>query len=274
MPVDTPTPVPTRHWPTPTPIPTKTPTPTLTPTITPTPGPTNTPTITPTPTDTPAPTATPNIDTDGDGVLDHLDNCPSDSNPDQLNSDRRRPNGTRIPNEFASNPASGSWGDVCDPDDDNDVLPDILELDDDCPYRLNAHSDGDGSLDGYETVMLTDPCDSASKPGCLGLGSGDSDGDGIQNCLEVRGYGSNPIDSDGDACPDWLEIHDLDGNRKVDSGDSLWLAKRIAGLIPADPVSDPIFDVDKNGKIDSGDSLAMAKNTCSFKGYACPCSPE
>jgi len=33
------------------------------------------------PTDTPAPTLTPNVDSDGDGLLDHNDNCPTDPGP-------------------------------------------------------------------------------------------------------------------------------------------------------------------------------------------------
>jgi hypothetical protein len=69
-----------------TPTPTITPTPTETPT--PTPTPTQTPTRTPTPTPTPPPTMTPrptpppHIDSDGDGIPDHLDPCPYDNDCD------------------------------------------------------------------------------------------------------------------------------------------------------------------------------------------------
>ena len=73
--------------------------------------------------------------------------------PDQLNSDGgRRPNGSQIIGEWASNPAQDGLGDVCDADDDNDGLPDAQEFTGNCPYRLKADSDGDGSADGYETA--------------------------------------------------------------------------------------------------------------------------
>ena len=53
-------------------------------------------------------------DDDEDEVPDSVDNCPSDSNPDQLDTD----------NDGA--------GDVCDPDDDNDG---VLDGDDECPLQ-------------------------------------------------------------------------------------------------------------------------------------------
>jgi subtilisin-like proprotein convertase family protein len=60
-------------------------------------------------------------DGDGDGVGDTVDNCPSDYNPDQADTD------------------SDGLGDVCDPDDDNDGFDDSVEQYvgtdplDDCP---------------------------------------------------------------------------------------------------------------------------------------------
>ena len=135
-PTPTNTPRPTR---TPTRIPTKTPTPAFTPTptntyaptptatITPTPTNTCTPaptaTVTPTPTFTPTPTITPNIDTDGDGVLDHLDNCPFVPNPDQLNTDAKPFDIDPIfPGQNVTVPNSDKLGDACDPDIDNDWM--------------------------------------------------------------------------------------------------------------------------------------------------------
>jgi hypothetical protein len=334
-----------------------TPVPTRKPTKTPTPKPTNTPIPTATPTITPTPTATPNVDTDGDGFLDHLDNCPlvanhdqanadgdgfgdacdvctndpnddadndgicagsgylpptktgdkdncpNNNNPDQLNTDGRRPNGSQIPGEFASNPKQDNMGNACDDDDDNDRFLDTLE-----PYGcwwpiaptnpLIADTDGDRVIDGAECRLASNPNNPNSRPRCGGISGDDNDGDclenyaeqyifgsdpnnrdtdgdGIDDDIEVKGYGTSPAstDTDGDACPDWLEIMDLDGDRTVDSVDLSLMTERVAGVIPPSD-SDPIFDVNKDGYIDVGDEELLANNTCDSKGYDCPCSPE
>jgi Tol biopolymer transport system component len=49
------------------------------------------------------------VDTDGDGVPDATDNCPSIFNPSQANAD------------------GDAQGDACDPDDDNDGIPDATD---------------------------------------------------------------------------------------------------------------------------------------------------
>jgi hypothetical protein len=58
---------------------------------------------------TPAPTPIISLDSDGDGVSDRPDNCPFDWNPDQEDAE------------------ADHLGDVCDPDDDNDGIPDVLD---------------------------------------------------------------------------------------------------------------------------------------------------
>lgn len=82
------------------------------------------------------------IDSDNDGVEDSIDNCPSVPNPDQTDTDK------------------DGDGNVCDPDDDNDGMPDEWEianfLD---PLFDDAHDDADE--DGYtnleEYLAGTDP---------------------------------------------------------------------------------------------------------------------
>lgn len=106
------------------------------------------------------PVTPPPGDADGDGVKDPADNCPSKANPNQADSD-----------------GSGG-GDACDPDDDNDGLPDAQEV-----HRrtsvLDMDSDDDGVGDGSEAIAIK------SNPA-----KRDTDGDGLTDGLErgvIRG---------------------------------------------------------------------------------------
>jgi hypothetical protein len=230
-------------------------------------------------------------DADSDGVCSAADNCPMVYNPDQANNDGgRRPNGPNILDDWASNPAQDEIGDACDPDDDNDALPDAQEFDDHCPYRLVADSDGDRVLDGYEAVTAYDPCNAASKPAWAG--GSDNDGDGLLGGTERGGYNTCayagdtmpgwatcvvPQDSDGDDCADTVEVLDLNGDRFADSGDVGFMNRRVAGIIAPDPVSDNIFDLNKDGFIDSGDQGLMNRSNCMRNPdqLGCPmCPPE
>jgi hypothetical protein len=124
-------------------------------------------------------------DTDGDGEPDDTDNCPAVANADQLDTD------------------GDAAGDACDPDDDNDTVPDAEDNDsldrfvcrdvdgdgcDDCTSGLeNAAEDGiDTDADGQ--CDLTDP---------------DDDNDGV-----LDGQDNEPLDRfacrdvDGDTCDD------------------------------------------------------------------------
>jgi hypothetical protein len=225
-------------------------------------------------------------------VPDVSDNCPTVYNPDQKNSDGgRRPNGAKIPNEWASNPAQDRMGDACDLDNDNDALPDTSESELSCPFRLNGDSDGDHNLDGSEVANGYNACSDTSKPPWES--STDSDGDGLLDWTERSGYNTcaftgdtfpgwstcpAPKDSDGDGCADMVEVLDLNGDRSVDSGDQGLMNRRVAGSILADdPVSESVFDLNKDGDVDSGDQGMMNRNTCmrNPNQLGCPvCPPE
>jgi YVTN family beta-propeller protein len=225
------------------------------------------------------------IDWDDDGVTDTLDNCPLVYNPDQLNSDgQRRPNGTQIPGQWASNPTKDILGDACDSDYDNDGLLDSQEFDSQCPYRLVADSDGDTVPDKYELANGYNPCNPALKPPWEG--GADTDGDGLPDSLE-RLYNTcaftgdtfpgwtactDAADSDGDSCADWIEIVDVNGNRLADILDVLFVAKRALGINPASD-SDLVLDIDKNGSVTILDALVAAKNSNLLRPHN-KCGPE
>ena len=79
-----------------------------------------------------------NLDADGDGVLDVMDNCPSVANADQADLD------------------GDGQGDVCDPDDDNDG---VLDGDDLCGYTAIPETTVPTVKLGTNRWALTDALD-------------------------------------------------------------------------------------------------------------------
>ena len=240
-----------------------------------------TPTVTPTP--------NPN-DIDGDGVPNAVDNCPSVANADQRNTDAAALITAGAPNDVTI--ANGdALGDACDPDIDNDGIPNSTEISFGCTFGpgltsgpldpLKADTDGDRVLDGAECALGSNPNNAASKPPApavdtdrdglsdsfeLSIGSdptkADTDGDGIPDGVEFKGYGTSPtnVDSDNDGCPDGREIASLDGNTLVNSLDLLIVAARFNRR------DLPVQDVNKDGVINSGDLALVARN---FAGTLC-----
>ena len=125
--------------------------------------------------------AMPPTDTDGDGVADPSDNCPSSSNSDQGNND------------------GDSEGDACDGDDDNDSAADAS---DNCPLSANAdQANTDGDSEG-------DTCD--------GDDDNDSRADGSDNCPLLGN--ADQTDTDGDGAGNACDLDD-DNDLRADVED-------------------------------------------------------
>ncbi|MGD0116202.1 MAG: right-handed parallel beta-helix repeat-containing protein [Dehalococcoidia bacterium] len=259
-------------------------------TFTPTPTSTHTPTPsnTPTPTQTVTPTVCPG-DSDCDGVPDRFDNCPTVYNPDQLNTDAKPYNiSPASPGIDVSVPNSDRLGDACDSDIDNDYMLNtgtnptlgIPGEDVGCgsgPTNPKlADTDGDTVLDGYECLVGSDPNNPHSKPSTSVIDSDhdgvpdnievlfgsdphnpDTDGDGILDGVEIKGWGTSPIlkDSNFNGCDDNIEIADVNGDYWVNTTDLLIVAKAVGHQFPYNAD----FDMNKDGTINVTDLLIVAR---------------
>jgi hypothetical protein len=125
-------------------------------------------------------------DSDGDGILDYVDNCPSVANG---------------PGESNQSDIDGDQlGDVCDDDIDGDG---VLNVSDAFPNDGSESADSDSDLIGDNSDnCLNDSNNNQSDIDSDGVGDvcdDDTDGDGVSNALELS-LGFNPNDpSDGSA---------------------------------------------------------------------------
>jgi hypothetical protein len=130
-------------------------------------------------------------DTDGDGIVDGLDNCPSVSNVSQANND------------------GDTMGDACDTDDDNDT---VLDTTDNCPFTANAsqanwngNSLGDACEDS-DSDLIMDASDNCKSVANASQDNSDTDslGNACDNCLTTNNNDQANFDGDslGDVCDD------------------------------------------------------------------------
>ncbi len=139
-------------------------------------------------------------DTDGDGVVDRLDlDSDNDGITDAIES-ANDADGDGIPN-------------FRDLDADNDGILDIAEARVLIADSLALDTDGNGTIDGDNTVNsngLADTVETSSDSGVVSYTLADTDGDGVVDFLDV--------DSDNDGIFDVIEANhiDTDGNGRID----------------------------------------------------------
>lgn len=220
----------------------------------------------------------PATDSDGDGIDDAQDNCPSTPNADQADSDGdgegdvcdvddaddsdsdgvpdALDNCAALPNALQTDTDLDGLGDLCDNDDDGDGLFDVS---DNCPLVANVDQI-DADADG-----IGDACDSMiSPPGPFG--AADDDADGVSNDFDNCPSVANPIaigafaqadldlDGIGDACDD-----DRDNDGVPNTTDNCPDAANASQLdLDADGVGN-LCDPDRDG-----DGVDDAQDNCPF----------
>ena len=123
-------------------------------------------------------------------------------------------------------------------------------------------TDNDHVPDGVECALGHNPRSRTDWPSTADCGgTGDTDGDGLQNAWETCGWGTSPtvVDSDGDGKGDCKEAADVNGDGLMNFvGDTVYYAQAVL-LPPADFGKTMDFDIDKNGVFNWGDVLQETK---------------
>ena len=215
-------------------------------------------------------------DSDGDGVLDSVDNCPDVANGDQADSDNDTVGDVcdGCPDDANKNDPGTCGCGIADTDTDSDGTPDCV---DSCPGDGTKTEPGvcgcgnpetDTDSDGTPDCVDNCPDDNAkTEPGVCGCGTPetvtDSDGDGFVDCLDAfpddgsewldtdnDKTGNNAdLDDDNDGMPDAYEeanghdplVDDSQADADGDGRNNLLEFKR--GTDPNDPTSFPAVNL-------------------------------
>jgi gliding motility-associated-like protein len=188
-------------------------------------------------------------DSDGDGVRDPSDNCPTTPNADQADTDGDGvgdvcDNAPNTPNADQADTDADGIGDVADTDDDNDGC---LDTSDAFPLDPSECSDNDGdgigdnadpdddndsildSIDNCPTTPNTDQKDTDGD-GTGDVCDNDTDNDGMTDDQEAAcgtdplDATDTPIDTDSDGIPDCIDT-DKDNDGYQDINDAFPLDK-------------------------------------------------
>ena len=172
-------------------------------------------------------------DSDGDGINNSIDNCPSVANASQADADADGigdacDNAPNIANTNQLDTDGDGIGDAADTDDDNDGVPDsedAFPLDasesadtdgDGIGDNADLDDDNDGVPDASDNAPLTPNIDQldTDSDGIGDIEDPDDDNDGYSDADEIT-CGSNPLfaaslpaDTDSDGIPDCLDTDD------------------------------------------------------------------
>ena len=219
-------------------------------------------------------------DADGDGIASVADNCPSVANVAQTNSDRNFIDMGPLPADDTTRARSDLTGDACDPDDDNDGLPDTSESagcnSSGALNPLISDTDGDRTLDNAECMLGSNPGVPSSVPPFIvgpdadndGVpdtydpndAAADSDGDKVSDRSEFRHYNTNLASSntDADVCSDGKEVASINNDTTVNVADRGITASRFGSSTTPQYLVQ--LDFNKDGTINVADVGLVALN--------------